>query len=111
MPRARRKPAPPGRVLVVCTGRGDHAERRLATLQVAAVAGGEAEFLWRGKPPVTGYAHADGSQTYVFGCGLCHRRPECSRDRLARLVLAVAAVQGGWDKPVTVDISTVERAI
>ena len=113
MSRPRRTPAPPGRVEVICTGRSDprHGRKHLITLQLARADDGTAEFLWRGKSPVTSYAHPDGAQTYEFGCGKCHRNPKFSGERLAQLVLAIAAVQGTWDTPVVVDISAVEKAI
>jgi hypothetical protein len=85
--RPRRSPAPPGRVRVTCSGRADpgHGERSIKPLQFNRTADGEPAITWRSKSPVTGYAHADGSATCEFRCGLCprhaagRRRPGCGR--------------------------------
>jgi hypothetical protein len=99
--------------MVICTGRADpkHGTRHIKPMRMTRTPDGEPAFTWRGKPPVTGYAHADGSETYEFDCGVCHRHMELSRKNFAQIVLAIAAVQGTWDTPVTVDISSIERAI
>ena len=113
MSRPRRSPAPPGRVHVVCTGRvnPDHGDNRIRALQAEGDAAMGLSFSCPGRTPTTGYAHADGAETYNFRCGKCRRHWKPSREDLARVVLAIAAVQGGWDVPVVVDISLIERAV
>ena len=113
MGRPRRSPAPPGRVQVICTGRADpeHGTRHIKPLQMTRTPDGAPVFTWRGKPPVTSFAREDGGDTYRFRCGIFHRNLELGRERLAEIVLAIAAVQGTWDVPVTVDVSAIERAL
>jgi hypothetical protein len=99
-------------VRVTCSGRADpgHGERLVRTLQLVRTADGAPAFSWRGRPPVTSFAHADGGQTFQFQCGTCRRNPKLSGERLAQIVLTAAAVHG-WDAPIVVDLSLLERAI
>src|SRR5215831_8428500 len=108
----RPSPGPPGRVRVTCTGRSatGHRERVIQVLQLIPGVGGTRAFTRPGRPPVTGFAHASGGETCAFRCGTCRRNPRLSRERLAQIVLVIAAVQATWDMPVSVDIRTVERA-
>lgn len=94
MSRPRQSPAPPGRVAVICTGRADpdHGERLVKTLQFIRAADRAPAFTWRGRSPVTGFAHVDGGETSEFRCGLCPRHVKLSRQRLAQVVLTIAAV-------------------
>jgi hypothetical protein len=110
--RLRRSPAPPGRVRVICTGRADpgHGERLVKVLQFGQAADGAPAFTWRGPSPITPFARANGGETYDFRCGTCRRNPKLSRDRRAQIVMTAAAVHG-WDVPITVDISAIERAL
>jgi hypothetical protein len=113
MSRPRRSPAPPGRVLVVCSGRGEpkhEGERRIKALQANGNAETGLTFTWIGASPVTPFAHVDG-ETLRFRCPKCRRYKPISRDNFARVVLVIAAIQGGWDDPVTVDLSRIERAL
>jgi hypothetical protein len=110
--RPRRSPASPGRVRVTCTGRADpgHGERLVKVLQLVKAADGVPAFTWRGPSPVTPFAHADGGETYEFRCSTCRRNPKLSRARLVQIVMTAAAVHG-WNVPITVDISAIERAL
>lgn len=114
--RPHRKPAPPGRVQVVCTGRGDlgHGRRHLRMLQLAVV-GDEVRVQWdtrQGTAPETGFRWSDGTHTFEFRCAKCGRNPRIREPRLVTGALALAAHQGilGADNsPIQYDISKVER--
>lgn len=112
MSRLRRSPAPPGRVRTTCSGRADpdHGERLVKILQTTRTGAGEPAFTWRGPSPVTPFAHSDGGQTFEFRCGTCRRNPKLSGEHLAQIVLTAAAVHG-WDAPIVVDLSLIERAL
>jgi hypothetical protein len=100
-------------VKITCTGRADprHGDNHIRALQAEGNAATGLSFSCPGRTPTTGYAHADGGETYDFRCAKCRRHWKPSREDFARVVLVIAAVQGGWNAPVTVDISMIGRAI
>ncbi len=115
MSRPRRSPASPGRVAVVCTGRGRHNRVPLGTLQLRR--DGEAVRLVyntrEGPAPVTPFAAPNDIATYDLKCGTCGRHLKRHEDWLIQTAFALAGHQGisGDDStPIVLDISTIERA-
>ncbi len=109
----RRKPAPPGRVQVVCTGRGKHDPVPLRRLQLIRD-GDTVRVLWRGgdgPAPETGFRAADGMKTLEFACRTCGRHAKYREDRLTEILRVLAENQEtAGNTPVVCDISMVERA-
>ena len=119
MPRPRRKPAPPGRVDIICTGRGDpeHNRNHLRTLQAVSKEG-RIRFSWvprgrMGRVPVTGHRRGeDGLHTIEARCGKCRRHLKRREEDFAEIVRVLAEKQGTrGERPVIVDISLIERAL
>lgn len=118
MSRPRRKPAPPGRVQILCTGRGTHDVVKIRTLQMID-AGTEVALRWNqreGKPPVTGFRDAEGRQTYELKCNRCRpgRHLKIREDKLGKAAMALAGfhgISGDDNTPVPVDISALEVAL
>ena len=119
MPRPRRKPAPPGRVEIICTGRGgpDHGRKHLETLQMVSAAEG-IRFRWvprgrMGRVPVTGNRRGeDGLHTIEARCGKCRRHLKRREEDFAEIVRVLAEQQGTrGERPVIVDISLIDRAL
>ena len=108
MSRPRRKPAPPGRVHVVCSHRGDPrypGTKQLDILQMRPDGNGEITFTALNGPPIEGYA-------YRYRCGICRRNAKIRKERMLPLVMALAEMQGTHgDTPVVVDISHLDRAL
>jgi hypothetical protein len=108
VPRPRRKPAPPGRVHVVCTHRDDDAEpSRIKVLQMLAheESPGGILFTGLGGLPIEGSA-------YSFRCPRCRRHLKIRKDRFPRVVVLLAERQETHgESPVLVDISRIERAL
>jgi hypothetical protein len=107
MSRPRRKPAPPGRVHVVCSHRQDGAPRRIRVLQMIAdsQSPGGIMITAQGGPPVEGFA-------YSFECGSCPRHLKISKERFPQVVVKLAEMQGTHgETPVVVDISRLDRAV
>ena len=119
MTRARRKPAAPNLVKVICTGRGEpgHGENRLAELQGYTEAG-LLRFAWvpRGKGgegPVTGRRRGpEGWHTISVRCGTCGRDFQRHEEQFGEIVKALGKLQGtSGERPVVVDISRVENSL
>lgn len=108
MPRPRRRPAPPGRVHVVCTHRDDDAEAaRIKVLQMLADKDSPGGIVFTGVAgvPVEGYA-------YSFRCPACRRHLKISKEKFPQVVRLLAERQGTHgETPVLVDISRIERAL
>lgn len=119
MPRPRRKPAPPGRVEIICTGRGepDHDRKHLEALQ-AIRENGRLRFKWMprgqlGRVPVTGHRRSEeGLHTIDARCGTCRRHLKRREEDFAEIVQGLAEQQGTHgERPVIVDISVIEQAL
>lgn len=119
MTRARRRPAAPNLVQVICTGRGepDHGVNRLADLR-GVLEGDLLRFQWvpRGKGgagPITGRRRgADGWHTIEIRCGTCGRNFQRHEEDFGELVRVLAAAQGtSGERPVPVDISRIENSL
>jgi hypothetical protein len=106
--RRRHKPAPVGRVHVVCTHRQDDADpKRIRLLQMTAdpESPGGIMVTAQGGLPAEGNA-------YVFRCGICRRNPKIAKTRLVPILVALAEQQGTQgERPVVMDISRIERAL
>lgn len=53
---------------------------------------------------MTGMTDDDRMQTFDFWCGTCRLGSKPNQRQLSRIVKGIAAVSGGWDKPIEVDI-------
>jgi hypothetical protein len=111
MSRPRRKPAPPGRIHVVCSHRSENAatadRRRIKVMQMLpdSESPGGIMVTAPGGPSVEGFA-------YSFACGDCHRHFKVAKERFLRVVVALAEMQGTHgETPVVVDISRLDRAL
>jgi hypothetical protein len=111
MSRPCRKPAPPGRVKVVCSHRSDRADttdcRRIKVMQMLAdsESPGGIMITALGGPRVEGFA-------YSFRCPDCHRHWKIAKERFPQVVVALAEMQGTHgDTPVIIDISRLDRAL
>lgn len=117
MPRPRRQPAPPGRVEIICTGRGDHVRQRVEQYLLVDD-DGVARLRWlpRGKNghvPVTGHRQGEeGWQTADLRCGRCRRHLKVGEERLIEVIRVAAACQRTrGEHLIVVDISVIERAL
>lgn len=110
-----RSPRPPGNVDIFCTGRGQHPEKHVRTLQLVGL-GDEIHLKWSprdGAPPVTGFRDAHGYLTYELRCKRCGRNPKISERKLVLAAMRLAELQGitGDDNtPIRLDLSALEVA-
>ena len=119
MPRPRRKPAPPGRVEIICTGRGDpdHGRKHMGWYRMV-VEDGQVRLRWMprgqmGRVPVTGHRRWEEWQTIDAGpCGRCRRHLKRGEEHFIDVIRVLAEQQGTHgERPVIVDISLIERAL
>jgi hypothetical protein len=112
--RHRRKPRPPGNVLVLCTDAGAHDRVGLRTLQLFRD-GGQVRVKWdqrQGPAPVTGFRAAGGARTLEFRCPVCRRNLKIGEARFAEVARRLAVQQeAAGNTPVEMDLWIAEAAL
>jgi hypothetical protein len=106
--RRRRKAAPPGRVHVICSHRdGDAEPKRIKLLQMLSDPESPGGIIITG----LGGMPAEGN-AYVFRCGQCRRNLKIAKDKLTRVIVALAEMQQTHgERPIMLDISRIDRAL